>query len=175
MTRTIKTEAVVLRKRNLLNKDIVLTVFSEKKGKIAVFAKGIRKITSRRQPHIQTGNLITVLLSEKNGRFYLQETTLISGFSKIKDSEIKHDPLYTMLFVLERILPENQQEDRVYELTKHFLIELSESEEFTTIRLAYYLNSLMRILGYIYVGKPLSDLRREIEEIIHEKIPSLDF
>jgi len=175
MPKTIKTEAIVLRKRNLLNKDRLITFLSKEKGKINVFAKGIRKITSRRQPHIQTGNLITVLLSEKNGRYYLQETTLISGFSKIKDSEIKHDPLYTMLFVLERILPENQQEDRVYELTKQFLIELSESEEFTTIRLTYYLNLLMQILGYIHTGKPLSDLRQEIEEIIHEKIPSLDF
>lgn len=174
MFRTIKTEGIVLKKRNLLNKDIVLTVLSENKGKIGIFAKGIRKITSRRQPHIQTGNLITLLLSEQDSRYYLQETTLISGFSKIKDNEIKRNSLYTILFILERILPDNQQEVQVYNLTKKFLIELSESEKFTTIRLTHYINTLMQILGFIHEKKPLSELRPIIEDIIHDKLPELN-
>lgn len=174
MFRTIKTEAIVLKKRNLLNKDIVLTVLSEKKGKIGIFAKGIRTITSRRQPHIQTGNLITVILSEKDNRYYLQETTLISGFSKIKDNSTKHDIIYTMLFILERILPENQQEEQVYDLTKKFLIDLSESEKFTATRLNFYLNKLMQVLGFIHETKPLSELQAIIENIIHDKLPKLN-
>jgi DNA repair protein RecO (recombination protein O) len=174
MFRSIKTEAIVLKKRNLLNKDIVLTILSEKKGKIGVFAKGIRTITSRRQPHIQTGNLITVLLSEKDNRYYLQETTLISGFSKIKDNEIKHNSLYTILFILERILPDNQQEEQVYEISKKFLIELSESEKFTATRLIYYINKLMQVLGFVHEEKPLSELRPIIEDIIHDKLPEFN-
>ncbi len=173
MTRLIRTEGIVLKKRSLLNKDSIISVFSEKQGKIGIFAKGIRKITSRRLPHIQTGNLINVILNEKDGRYYLQETALISGFTKIKNTERKHDPLYIMLFVLERILPENQNEEQVYDLTKKFLIELSESENFATTRLTYYMNTLMQVLGFIHEEQPLSDLRLIIEDIIHEKIPEL--
>lgn len=171
MTRLIRTEGIVLKKRSLLNKDSIITVLTDKQGKIGIFAKGIKKITSRRLPHIQTGNLINIIVNEKDNRYYLQETTLISGFTKIKNNEDKHDSLYTMLFVLERILPENQNEEQVYDLTKRFLIELSESEKFTTARLTYYINTLMKILGFIHKEKPLSDLRLIIEDIIHEKIP----
>ncbi|MBI4226632.1 DNA repair protein RecO, partial [Candidatus Roizmanbacteria bacterium] len=62
MKRTIKTEAIVLRKRSLPNQDTIVTLFSKKIGKVNAFAKGIKKITSRRLPHVQTANLINAVL-----------------------------------------------------------------------------------------------------------------
>ncbi|MBI4009495.1 recombination protein O N-terminal domain-containing protein, partial [Candidatus Roizmanbacteria bacterium] len=52
MKRTLKTEAIVLRKRSLPNQDKIVTLFTKELGKLNVFAKGIKKITSRRLPHV---------------------------------------------------------------------------------------------------------------------------
>ncbi|PIP63744.1 hypothetical protein COW97_01050, partial [Candidatus Roizmanbacteria bacterium CG22_combo_CG10-13_8_21_14_all_34_12] len=57
-SRSLKTEAVVLKKKDLLNKDVLISVFSQDLGRLTLFAKGIKKITSRRSPHLQTGNLV---------------------------------------------------------------------------------------------------------------------
>ena len=173
MIRSLKTEAVVLRKKDLLNKDVLISLFTQDLGRLTVFAKGVKKITSRRSPHLQTGNLINILVSHKNDHYYLQESQLISGFSELKKDEDKVKQLYLFLFILDRLLPENQKEERAYNLTKRFLIDLSNPSEKKRQGLLYYLNKLMRLLGYLYEDKNFNELKFTIEEIINEKIPSL--
>lgn len=174
MTRTFKSEGIVLRKRNLLNKDTIITLFTEAYGKINVFAKGIKKITSRRLPHTQTGNLINSVIYRKDDRYYLQETKLISGFSQIKKDERKINNLYLVFFVLERLAPESQREPNLYNLVKKFLIELSGSLGTNNSIVVSYLNRILILMGYIHKGKTLDELSPFIEDLINEKMPSFD-
>lgn len=171
MTRILKTEVLVLKKKSLLNKDYLVTIFSQEEGKINVFAKGAKKITSRRLSHLQTGNLVEAILNKKDDRFYLQETRLISGFSKIKNNQNKLNFLYYFLFILERLMAENQRDFSAYNLSKKFLIELSEITNFTETELYQYINKLIQDLGYSKEDKSPNDLRFFIEEIINEKLP----
>lgn len=171
MFRTIKTEAIVLKKKSLLNKDYLVTMFSETEGKIKTMAKGVKKITSRRLSHLQTGNLIETIINKKAERLYLQETKLISAFSKIKDSQIKTGYLYYFLFILERLMAEGQKDFSAYNLLRKFLIELSENNQFTEVKLDQYVNRLIQDLGYTKENKSSSELRLIIEEIINEKLP----
>jgi DNA repair protein RecO (recombination protein O) len=174
MARTFKTEGIVLRKRNLLNKDLIITLFTEKYGKINVIAAGIKKITSRRLPHTQTGNLIKAVIYRKEERFYLQETQLISAFSQIKNNNEKINKLYRIFFVIERLAPEAQKETILYNLMKKFLIELSGPIGHNTSTVERYLNRILMLLGYLHKEKSADELPRFIEEIIHEKIPSFN-
>ena len=173
MIRNLKTEAIVLRKKNLLNRDVLISFFSQNLGRLTVFAKGVKKITSRRSPHLQTGNLINIIIGHKNDRYYLQESQLISGFSELKKDDNNVKQLYPFLFVLDRLLPENQKEERIYNLTKRFLINLSLPAGRDRLGLLYYLNKLMSLLGYLHEDKNLNELKFFIEEIINEKIPPL--
>ncbi|MEK9169821.1 MAG: DNA repair protein RecO [Patescibacteria group bacterium] len=172
MTRTLKTESIVLKKKDLLNKDVLISVFSQDLGRLTLFAKGIKKITSRRSPHLQTGNLINVLVSHKNDHYYLQESELVSGFSELKKNEKKVNNLYSFLFVLERLLPEQQKETKTYNLTKNFLIDLSKSVK-PDIVTFQYLTDIMMQLGYLDQKVSYLELKSLIEEIINEKIPLL--
>lgn len=172
MIRSLKTEAIVLRKKSLLNRDVLISFFTKDLGRLTVFAKGVKKITSRRSPHLQTGNLINILVSHRNDHYYLQESRLISGFSELKKDENKVKQLYSFLFVLDRLLPEQQKEARVYNLTKSFLIDLSKSSK-TEIIIVEYLTDIMMRLGYLDKKVSGSELKFLIEEIINEKIPSL--
>ncbi len=170
MSRTFKTEAIVFKRKSLLNKDNVITLFTEKYGKIKAFSYGIKKITSRRLPHNQTANLVKTIVYKKNERFYLQETQLISSFLRIKKEKEKLNFLYFFLFLLDRLLPENQKEEKIYRLTKKFLIELS-YKAFNKVRLTDYTNKLLRCLGYIKGERSLSELLIQVEKIINEKLP----
>lgn len=171
MAKSIKSEGIVLKKKGLLNKDYLVTIFTKEQGKIKVFAKGIKKITSRRLSHIETGNLIQTILSTKNDRFYLQETKLISGFAKIKEAPEKVNFLYQFFFVLERLLAENQKEFNIYQLTIKFLIKLS-ADGFSEKDLTQFINELIRQLGYSKKNLSFNELKQTIEEIISEKLPS---
>lgn len=171
MMKSFKTEGLVLRKRSLPNQDLILDLFSKEKGKLIVFAKGIKKITSRRLPHTQTGNLINTVIYNKDDRFYLQETVLVSGFSEIKKNQQKMDDLYFILFVVDRLAPENQKEPLLYNVLKKFLIDLSLTAVTDRSIVTKYTNKILTLLGYLHKEKPLDELRAFIENIIEEKLP----
>jgi DNA repair protein RecO (recombination protein O) len=171
-SRGVKTEAVVLKKKDLLNKDVLISLFTQDLGRLTVFAKGIKKITSRRSPHLQTGNLINVIVSHKNDHYFLQESELISGFSELKKKDRNVGQLYSYLFVLDRLLPEGQKETRIYNMTKNFLIDLSKPGNTKPI-IIKYLTETMKLMGYLDKEVGAGELKLLIEEIINEKIPLL--
>lgn len=171
MVRLIKTDALVLRKRSLMGTDIILSFFSKDFGKVFAIAKGVKKITSKRAAHTQTGNLVTIELYAKSETFYLQNTNIISAFSQIKNNQEKVNYLYQFLFVIDRILPEQQPEQEIYTIAVKFLIYLSKSKIISPDHFASYLHDIIRVLGYGTQETSLPDILRKIEEIIHEKIP----
>src|SRR3989344_8814120 len=139
MKRNIKIEAIVLKKRSLPNQYKIITLFTKELGKVSAFAKGIKKITSRRLPHVLTANLINTVLYKKDERFFLQETSLISGFSEIKKDQEKMQILYQFIFFLERLLPDSQIELIIYNQLMNFLVELSGSKSQNSEMLLKYL------------------------------------
>ena len=54
--RSFKTEGIVIKRRNFNEADRIITVFSKRNGKINIKASGVRKITSRRSPHLELLN-----------------------------------------------------------------------------------------------------------------------
>ncbi|OGK38322.1 DNA repair protein RecO [Candidatus Roizmanbacteria bacterium RIFCSPHIGHO2_12_FULL_41_11] len=172
MSATIKTEALILKKNALLRKDVLVTLFTQEKGKLRVVAKGLKTLTSRRSPHVQTGNLLEVIVSSGSRGYYLQTTNLISGFGLLKKEPFKLEYLYTYFFMLDRLLPEEQPEPVVYIQTKQLLIDLSKSHRPHSFDFEQYVFMLLLRLGYIHEKKPLNQLMRMVEEIIQEKIPT---
>lgn len=81
----VSTIGVVLKSFNHKDSDKIYTIFSKDLGKISVWAKGVRKISSRRAGNLDTLNLVKVGLSEGDfGKRYVQEAVLVNSFSKIK-------------------------------------------------------------------------------------------
>lgn len=170
MNRSDKAEGFVLKKKIILNKDYVVTLFTKERGKIRLIAKGARKITSRRAAHIQTGNLIDIQFSERGQTGFLQSTVLISGFVQTR-TEKKVDVLYLFLYILDKLLPEEQPEEEIYIYLKSFFIELSKEEKTSDELLTKYLQKVLLTLGYIEDVLPLNELLLEVEKNIEEKLP----
>lgn len=171
MKGSFKDEAFVLKKRALLNRNVLIDLFSREHGHIAVIAYNAGKLTSRRGPHLETGNLIKIEAVKKGERFFLSETNLISGFSQIKENEKKTRHLYLFLFFLEHILPEGVSEQEVFELHKSYLVMLTREEDPKPVTLAY-LNRILAKLGYLQKSLSDQELTDFIEDLINEKLPS---
>lgn len=170
MARRLQTEAFILKRKELLNKDIFYTLLTCDEGKVKATAKGIKSLTSKRSPHLQTGNLVSCILYKKDGFFYLQETNLKSSFSDIKRSSQKMSYLYFMLFIVDRLLPENQNEEKVYEILKKFMVKLSKSGNVEIKILEKYISSLLMELGYINERKKIEELQTIIQDLINEEL-----
>jgi len=170
MRQVFKTEALLLNKKSLLEKNILLTFLTKDLGKIKVFAFGAKKITSRRLSYFQTGNLLKIIVEKKDDRFYLKEVSLISGFLSIKDNQKKWPAFYCYFYILEKILPENINDKKNYQLTLAFLINLSK-KQFGFDELNSYLNLLLKNLGYLSQEQSFEENMKLVEKIIDEKLP----
>lgn len=170
MRQVVKTDALLLNKKPLLEKNVLLTFLTRDLGKIKVFAFGAKKITSRRQSFLQTGNLLKIIIEKKADRFYLKEVSLISGFLSIKEDQKKWSVFYFYFYILEKILPENVKDEKNYRLTLDFLIQLSKNQlDFNDLN--FYLHHLLKNLGYLNHRQGLKENIKMVEKIIDEKIP----
>ncbi len=144
MKKEIKVEGLVLKKKRGKGKDLFVYIFTKEQGKILVVAKGVKKITSRRLSHLDTGNLIRAVVSEKDSFFYLKETHLISGFSIIKEDYFKTQTFFKILKLLDKVLPEMQPESEVFNLTLRAISNLANNSfDFNAFE-----KKLSQILGF---------------------------
>jgi len=168
--RRLTSEGLVLKKKNLPGADILVTFFSLEAGKILAMAKGAKKITSRRASQIQTGNLVRFMAAKRHEMYYLSETHTISAFSGIKKDRQKLSIMYFLLFMIDRLLPENQREVDLYEHTKKFIVNLAKGKA-SLAHLEEYTNELLMNLGFIENRETLSQLKKRIEELTGQKLP----
>lgn len=172
-------EAIVFKRKQLLHKDMMVTLFTQDQGRLVAIAKGIKSITSRRAPHLQTGNLLNVTLQHRTEQtIYLQQSQLISALSVLKENPEKVNVQYSLFFVLDRLLPEQQPEIQIYWLVKRFLVTLAKNEttanvDNSQIWVNFFetLHQILYNLGYISANTDATELIPIVEEIIHEKVP----
>lgn len=164
---------IILKKNQLLGDNILVTLFSLSKGKIVLKAYGVKKLNSKRMAHLETGNYISFSSYQKGAHTTLTETELVYGYSKIRKSSDKLAYLFTYLFVLNRVLPEDQPDTILFQNVKNFLKELNNSPEFTTKDLVRHFDQLLLTAGFLSPEKQSSqgyDTMLFVEEVIGRKV-----
>lgn len=142
----LKTEAFVIGQKELGEKDKIITLFSKEQGKIRVFAKGIRSIKSRRVGNLQTGNKIKTNLTQKDDRYFLGEIELLKSYQEIKKSLVLNAGLLSICEIVNSLLPENEQNESVYQLLSETLSKLNNKRRVEII--VIFEVKLLQALGY---------------------------
>lgn len=165
-------EGIVLVKKQILHSDVLIILLTHHFGKIALLAKGIQKITSKRISALQTGNIVKVIFSEKNNTLrYLSSVELISHLSAIKKDLAKMQHLYVLLFMFERLLPDSQKDPSTYRICKKLLIRLAR-EKTDAFFLTQAMSEVLVQLGYGSCNS-YDECVTVTEEIIGKKMPSM--
>jgi DNA repair protein RecO (recombination protein O) len=163
-------EGFVLKKKSLLGKDEMVTIFTKEYGKIRALAKGVKAFKSKRSAHLQTGNLIKATISSGHSIKYIQTTDLISGFMGLR-TNTHIDALYLLIATVDGLLPEDQQEPRVYQIFTKAFVNLSKSDANVTKVVTTSVNQLLHALGYADQEYPLSEALSKIEEYTDKALP----
>lgn len=145
--RTYKTEGIIIKRRNFGEADRILTVFTKRFGKIQVKAVGVRRITSRRSPHIELLNLSVLSLHKGHNLPILTEAQTIEDFSSIKNNLIKVGFAYHICELIDGLCPENQEQRRVFFLLEDVLGRLEKEDDIVSIIHEFEIE-LLTILGY---------------------------
>jgi DNA repair protein RecO (recombination protein O) len=122
--------AVLLRRLDYGDFDLILTLLSFQRGKISLIAKSAKKSTKRFAGILELFSLMEVVASTGKGRGLpvLQEATLISPFSTIRNDINKTAYASYWCELINNWLEENQKQVQLYRLLKHVLNQLDRGE-----------------------------------------------
>lgn len=86
--RTIRTEGVILRRKNFGETDRLLTLFTRKLGRVTVIAKAVRKPTSRKTGHVEPFMRSTLLIAKGRNLHILTEAETIDAYNRLREDLI---------------------------------------------------------------------------------------
>lgn len=129
-----KTEGIVLKRRDFGEADRILIVFTLHRGKVAVVAKGVRRITSRRAGNVELLNRVSMFLYPGRRFWNLTEASSLDTYQKLKEDLTLSTYSFHILELIDRLTVEDQENRILYELLVQILERLSRKPRQTLIR-----------------------------------------
>ena len=79
----IKTECIVLKKKEMKEADLLVTLFSKEYGKITAMAYGIRKSKKRNIVSLNPLNIVEITLFQRNNYYVIKDAEVLKNFKNI--------------------------------------------------------------------------------------------
>ena len=177
--RTYKSEGVVLKRINFGEADKIITVFSKHYGKIALLAKGIRRLTSKKRGDLELFNQVTFFARKGKGIDIVTETELLDSFSPWKKDLQKIAIAYQICEMVDKLTVEGREQEEVYFLLSDYLKNLDSLDKAGNSNfLGSFGLSLLKLLGFWPHNKPIPKNFRVsafVEEIIEKELKAKKF
>ena len=124
---SFKFQGFVLGTREWREKDKLVTVFTQEKGKIPVLAKSVRSIKSKRLGILETGNLIKGITfsSRKDSLSVLGDVKLLFQPLGARNNLKIMAAIFYLGEIASAILPEGEPEARVFQLFSQTIRQVS--------------------------------------------------
>ena len=168
--RSFRTEGIVIKRSNYSEADRIVTIFTKKNGKIKVKATGVRKISSRRSPHIELLNYCIFGLYQAAGETRMPTLTEVESkecFPLLKKDLKRIGYAYHVCELVDGLCAENQEHPDVFMLLGRTLRKLSKENNFSEIIHEFELE-LLRLLGFSSTAE--INTQEVIEEILERRL-----
>lgn len=126
---TYKTTAIIIKAKDFGEADRLLTLYSRDYGKISAKAIGIRKITSKLSGHLDLLNLTELMLAKGRSIDTIIGAVIKKSFITLKKDLKKVSLAYYLLELTEKLTPEREKHEEIFDLLKESLGLLEKAEE----------------------------------------------
>jgi len=174
--RNSKVEGIILRRISFGEADKLVTVFTKELGKIKALAKGIRRIKSRRAPHLELFNRVELVLHHGKTFDIITEAKIVNDLSGLKSDLKMSGYLFYLCEVIDKILPEHQPHPEIFRLLLSTLSDLSNLGVDAQEKVKKFIVQLLWNLGYLPKGEyPKLGVTDFVEQIVEKRIRSKKF
>lgn len=146
-TRLYRVEGVVLRRRDLGEADRILTVFSDRLGKLSAIAKGARRTQSRLAGHLEPFCRTSLLLAKGRNLDIVTQASLIEPFKRLHSSEALIAYAGYFADLIDQFCAEEQENHRAYDLFVETLERLDQGLDPFVIS-AFFEFHLLSLMGF---------------------------
>jgi DNA repair protein RecO (recombination protein O) len=166
------TPAILLRRLDYGDYDLILTFLSLQRGKISLIAKSAKKSTKRFAGTLELFSLVEVVGStgKRRGLPVLKEAALISPYSTIRGDIKKTAYASYWCELIYNWLEENQEQAQIYYLLKYVLGELDGGASTPTELSVLFQMRLLYISGYRPNLSQCANCRKNLETIDTQQV-----
>lgn len=126
---SLKTNGIVIKRSNFSEADRILTILTDRLGKVKAIAKGVRKTRSHMAGSLEPYMLVDLQLHEGKTFFIVTSASIISEYQNIHSDIKKTAEAYFVGELIDKFLEENQKSEVVFELTKLVLNAIEKDEK----------------------------------------------
>lgn len=170
--RLYKATAIVLARKNTGEADRIIIIFTKEYGKLRVLAKGIRRVSSRRAPHVEIFSMAEIMLHRgKTNLDIVGEISPIETFQNLRKDLSQVSWAYYFCELVDRLVPERVEHEDIFKLLSSYLSRLNE-EKFDAKKANEFSLELLRLTGFLGKNKnlPPEETEKYIENIIERRL-----
>ncbi len=161
----------MLKRRNIGEADRLITLFSKEHGKITAVAKGIRRVSSRRAPHLEIFSRVVVMLHKGSTLDTITEVTSLDTFSTLRKNLPRVNAAYVVCDLVDSLTPQLQEHRDVYAQMVGALMYLEASHPINGF-LTEFSKNLLISLGFLAPNRTLTEegLIAYVEQITERRL-----
>lgn len=162
--KSYRAQGIVIKRKNFGEADRILTLFTEKYGKIKILAKGVRRITSRRGPNIELFNQVEISVHQGRTFDTLTEAEVLETFSEIKKNLDLVGLAFHICEIVDGLCPEKVPHPKIYEM----MLEVFNKLDHGLVQ--SFEQNLLQELGYLPKDIKEVNTTSFIEKILERKL-----
>lgn len=144
----LKTEGIVLNELRFKETSKILSIYTNKFGKISVMAQGAYRAKSKLIANTQPFSYCSYQLQKGRNFYYLSEAYLINSFYSIRDNMYRIIYGFYMLELMEKSVPEGEENNKLFSLLAKGLNILSKTNKDYLKFITAYELKFVSFLGY---------------------------
>jgi DNA repair protein RecO (recombination protein O) len=144
----IKTEAIILKSADSNEVDRLLTVYSEKLGKVNVSAKGVKKLESKLRYSIEPITYVRMILVEGKNFLILKDSIISNQFLKIRKNPEKIKISRKLADLIDEAFIGEEKDENIWRLILYTFKSINEDEISLKSVIADFQKNLIKLLGY---------------------------
>ena len=168
----IRTEALVVKSIPFQETSRIVRLFTREMGKVAVIAKGARRLKSQFRGYLEPLNLLDVIYYHKESREVqtLSKVELCQSF--LQQTTELSDTLYALVLVeaVDKFIRDHHQDAAVFDLSIGVLKQMDQERSLLPEALIHFLLRLIDLLGYALSVEFCSVCNRELRTAIYNQL-----
>lgn len=145
------TNSFILRKRNLSEKDQIITVFSRDKGKLDLVSKASKSVLSKKASKLELMNEVKLTIVKGKNLDILTECKLLDSWKEIKFQNKHGNYLFILAEILVNSEADTEELSEVYDSIQS-LLKMLDQQDIKKDRLQFFISywviNYLRILGF---------------------------
>ena len=114
--KSLKTSGIIIKRSNFAEADRILTVLTDRLGKIKAMAKGVRKIKSKMAGSLEPYMLVDLQLHEGKTFYIVTGASIILEYQNIHSDIKKTAQAFFVGELIDKFVEENQKADSIFDL-----------------------------------------------------------